>query len=87
MGMYALSAISVAMEHCLAGKKAKSEYIKEPFLTNSFEDDGLTEQEIQEKEIRKAILAEEQWSNNSKLKGLPETIIKKRGDTHGVKNP
>lgn len=30
---YTLSAVSTAVEHCLAGKKAKSEYIKKPFLS------------------------------------------------------
>lgn len=33
MGMYALSAVSVAVEHCLSGKKAKSHYIDKPFLS------------------------------------------------------
>lgn len=29
---YTLSAISVAIEHCFSGKKAKSQYVKQPFL-------------------------------------------------------
>lgn len=29
---YTLSAVSVAVEHCLAGKKAKSKYIENPFM-------------------------------------------------------
>ena len=37
MGQYTLSAVSVAVEHCLAGRKAKSEYIKEPILLKSLE--------------------------------------------------
>ena len=86
MGIYALSAFSVAIEHCIAGKRAKSEYIKEPFLANVFENDGLTAEEIQEKEIKKAIMIEEQWASISRRKGLPETIIKKRGNTDGIKN-
>ena len=32
-GSYVLSAVSVAIEHCLSGQKAKSEYIKEPMNT------------------------------------------------------
>ena len=32
LGSYCLSAVSVAVEHCLAGRKAKSKYIKEPIL-------------------------------------------------------
>ena len=47
MGMYALSAVSVAIEHCFAGKKATSEYIKQPFLSEiqTEEKQELTEEE------------------------------------------
>lgn len=31
-GSYVLSAVSVAVEHCLAGRKAKSKYIERPIL-------------------------------------------------------
>lgn len=31
-GTYGLSAVSVAVEHCLAGRKAKSKYIENPVL-------------------------------------------------------
>ncbi|MCM1225152.1 MAG: hypothetical protein NC548_62945 [Lachnospiraceae bacterium] len=75
MGMYVLSAVSTAIEHNFAGKKAKSEYIKEPLLSKAFENDGLTEEEIQEKEIRKAILTEQRYMAMAINKGLPETII------------
>lgn len=75
MGIYALSAVKVAIEHCLAGKKAKSEYIKEPLLSKSFENEGLTKEQIHEKEIKKAILAEQQYIAIAFSKGLPETII------------
>lgn len=34
MGIYALSAVSVAIEHNFAGKNAVSEYIKKPFLSD-----------------------------------------------------
>lgn len=74
-GQYTLSAVSVAVEHCLAGKKAKSKYIEEPFMAKAFEYDGLTEEEIQEKEIRKAILIEQQYMAMSINNGLPETVI------------
>lgn len=73
---YTLSAASVAIEHNLAGKKAKSKYIEEPLLSKIIENDGLTEEEIQEKEIRKAILTEQQYMTMATIKGLPETIIK-----------
>ena len=75
MGMYVLSAVSVVVERNLAGKKAKSEYIKEPILAKIFENEGLTEEQIQEKEIKKAILAEEKYIATT-IRCLPETIIK-----------
>lgn len=47
-GQYTLSAVSVAVEHCLAGRKAKSKYIKKPLLQELEEQNGpMTEEEIQ----------------------------------------
>ena len=74
-GSYVLSAVSVAIEHCLSGQKAKSEYIKEPIMKNAFDDDTLTEEENYERNLKKALLAEEQWIIVGKQKGLPKTII------------
>ena len=74
-GNYGVSALIVAIDRCFGGKKSKAEYIKDPILSKAFENDGLTEEEIQEKELRKALLAEEQWIIAGKRKGLPETII------------
>lgn len=74
-GNYGLSALNVAIDRCFGGKKSNAEYIKEPILSKTFENDGLTEEEIQEKELRKALLAEEQWIIAGRQKGLPETII------------
>lgn len=74
-GNYGVSALIVAIDRCFGGKKSKAEYIKEPILSKAFENDGLTEEEIHEKELRKALLAEEQWIIAGKQKGLPETII------------
>jgi len=47
-GSYVLSAVAVAVEHCLAGKKAKSEFVKEPML-EKLEDanKSMTETELQ----------------------------------------
>lgn len=74
-GSYGVSAVSVAVERCLAGKKAKGKYIEKPILSNAFEDANLSEEEKFERELKKALLAEEQWIVASKQKGLPETII------------
>lgn len=47
-GQYTLSAVSVAVEHCLAGRKAKSKYIKKPLLQELEErNEPMTEEEIQ----------------------------------------
>ena len=75
-GQYTMSAVLVAVEHCLSGKKAKSEYVKEPLLTKASEEIELTQEEIENREIQRMILAEEQWIKNDKRRGLPETIIK-----------
>lgn len=47
-GQYTLSAVSVVVEHCLAGRKAKSKYIKKPLLQELEErNEPMTEEEIQ----------------------------------------
>ena len=45
-GNYGISALIVAIDRCF-NKKANAEYIKEPILSKTFENDGLTEEEIQ----------------------------------------
>lgn len=70
-GNYGISALIVAINSCFS-KNPKAEYIKEPLMSKAF---GLTEEELQEREMKKAILAEEQWIMASKNNGLPETII------------
>lgn len=69
---YTLSAVLVAVEHCLAGKKAKSEYIKKPILSKN---KGPETEDITEEDIQKAILTEQQYMAMAINKGLPETII------------
>ena len=74
-GNYGISALYFAIEHCLNGKKAKTKYVNEPIMAKVLENDGLTEEEIYEKELRKALVAEEQWIIAGKQKGLPETVM------------
>lgn len=71
-GSYGVSAVAVAVEHCLSGKKAKSKYIDRPVM----EQHGIAGKEITDKDIRKAILTEEMYMVAAERKGLPETIIK-----------
>ena len=49
MGQYVLSAVSVSVDHCLNGKKAKSKYVEKPFLLNS----NSEKVEMSEKELQK----------------------------------
>lgn len=74
-GSYGTTAVTVAVEHCLAGRKAKSKFTEKPILADSLDNLGLTEDELYEKEVQKALLAEEQWIMTGRQKGLPETII------------
>ena len=74
-GNYGISALIVVINRCFGGKGSKAEYIKEPILSKAFENDNLTDEEIYEKELKKAIIAEEQWIIASKQRGLPETVI------------
>lgn len=50
-GNYLLSAFSVALEHCLAGDEAKSEYMKESIMSRLGEYDGLSQEEIDNREL------------------------------------
>jgi len=78
-GTYILSCVSTAVEHCLSGafgKKGKSKYIEEAVISKALEECEMTEDEIAEKEIKKAILAESMWMIKAKCDGLPETVIK-----------
>lgn len=64
-GQYVLSAVSVAVERCLAGRKAKSQYIEKP-ITESAEEkeyekkndrpeyEGMSEEEKEEAEFERA---------------------------------
>ena len=45
-GNYGISALIVAIDRCFS-KKPSAEYIKEPILSKTFENDGLTEEEMQ----------------------------------------
>lgn len=50
-GTYGLSAVAVAVEHCLSGKKAKSEFVKTPLLQTS--DEKTNEKSLSVKELEK----------------------------------
>ena len=58
--MYTLSAVQVAVERCLSGKKARSQYLEEPMSEIAIEKQKEDDKNISEDEIvrqRKALLA------------------------------
>lgn len=75
MGRYVLSAVSTAVEHCLAGKKAKSQYVSSPLLKDLYVDDGLTQEERDRREIERMLVWEDLSIRRLQEKGLPETEI------------
>lgn len=48
-GTYGISAFSFAIDHCMNGNKAKTEYMKHPLLSELKDNDG----EMSEEEIKK----------------------------------
>ena len=69
-GSYVLSAVSVAVEHCLAGRKAKSKYIDKPIMSELEEKSSYKESS---EEI--AVFEMKQRINLLRKQGLPESPI------------
>ncbi len=68
-GSYVLSAVSVAIEHRLAGKKAKSKYIEKPFMQKieqSHNDYIESNEEV-------AVFEMKQRINTLRQQGIPES--------------
>lgn len=76
MGQYNLKAFSVALDRALHGRKAKSEYFKEPVMWKFIDESELTEEEKEKREMEREILSMEQWISNDRKRGLPETKMK-----------
>lgn len=76
MGIYVMSAVSVSIDRFAAGKNSKAKYIKEPILQKSIEEQCMTQEELDERELQKMLMYEEQWANMGKLKGLPTPELK-----------
>ena len=71
-GNYGLSAVSVAIEHNLAGQKAKSEYIKNPVLQEYTKTSDNSNKESNEE---CAVFEMKQRINLLRQQGLPESPI------------
>lgn len=62
LGLYIESAVSTAVEHNLAGRKAQSRYVEEPFTHK------IDRQEREQKDNNKLLMAKlVTWANNWKL--------------------
>ena len=70
LGIYINNAVSVAIDHCFSGKKAKSKYLEKPMLEEAMKYDGLTQEEIDEIEIQKMIANERAWQMKAKQSGM-----------------
>lgn len=78
MEQYVHDAVFVALDHrltALFGKKAKSKTFEEPIFAKAIEESMLTQEEIDEREMKKELLAMERWIANDRQRGLPETKI------------
>lgn len=67
---YTMSAVSVAVEHCLAGKKAKSKYIRRPIMQEIYDD---TQQQYNESKEECAVFEMKQRIKLLKEQNLPES--------------
>lgn len=76
--LYELRAFQVALSQFgagLAGKTSKAEFYKEPILSKAFEDIGLTQEEIDDRELKKMLLYEEMWQRQHRKNGLKEVEV------------
>lgn len=78
-GNYGFSALETVFAHFgagLAGKSSQAKYIEKPRLAEIIENQNLTQEEIDEKELQKMLFAEKQWQMVANMKNLPQTEIK-----------
>lgn len=70
-----MMAMQVVLDRILNGKKAKSKYFEEPMLWKFLDEEQLTEEEREKRDMERELLAMEQWIANDRARGLPETKI------------
>jgi hypothetical protein len=76
-GIYTQSAVGVAVEHCLAGRKAKSEYIKNSLLQEAEEKKQIENGELSEEEKKRQT---EQFFMKLRIMGANHKLANKQGD-------
>ena len=77
-GLYNMTAFEVVISHFsagLSGKKSSAKYLEHPIMSEMAQDENLTQEEIDNRELQKMIFAEEMWIKQQNKKGLPETVI------------
>lgn len=78
-GNYGFSAFETVMAHFgagLAGKNSNAKYLEKPRLAEIADNQNLTQEEIDERELQKMLFAEQQWQMVASMKNLPQTKIK-----------
>lgn len=74
-GQYTMKAVSVAIDHALNGSKAKSKYFEDPILWKILDESELTEEERERRAMEAEIAKMNQWIENDRRRGLPETKV------------
>lgn len=76
-GIYTQSAVGVAVEHCLSGKKARSKYIEKPMLQEAEEKKQIESGELNEEDKRRQT---EQFFMKLRIMGANHKLANKQGD-------
>ena len=76
MGNYMVNAVTVALDHAFHGQKAQTKYLEKPLLEQYFEDLTLTQEEIDNRELKKMIANERQQMAKDKANGLKPPTLK-----------
>lgn len=75
---YNMRAFEVVIAHFaagLSGKKSDAKFLERPILWAVYEEENLTQEERDRKEIEEMLHNEKLWEINDELRGLPETVI------------
>lgn len=71
MGSYVQNAVCVALDRALNGKKATLQYLEKPMLTDYFEKQNMSQEEMDRREIEKMLQFERIRKEQDNLRGLP----------------
>lgn len=74
-GNYFMSALDVAVDKILSGRKAKAKYIEKPIFPEYIEQSSMSEEEREERDMKLEISKMEQWIAHDANCGLPQTNL------------